>query len=68
MKREVDRDGVVDLVDVFCVLDGFVGTFTKCTLEDLDIGRCGGDGRIDIFDILGVLDAFVGIDPCVRDP
>lgn len=61
---DANRDGVVDLLDILCVLDGFAGNFQNCTFEAVDIratgGECGRDGVIDLNDILGVLNAFSG--------
>ena len=55
---DVNRDGVVDLNDILCVLDDF-GNPNACS-ADGDIFPCGGDGIIDLNDILAVLDAFGG--------
>ena len=60
---DVNRDAIIDIFDIHCVLDGFVGRFDNCSAENLDLasasGQCERDGVIDIFDILAVLDAFV---------
>ena len=60
---DVNRDAGVDIFDIMCVLDGFVGRFDNCSAENVDLaaasGQCERDGVIDIFDILAVLDAFV---------
>ncbi|NOT00294.1 MAG: hypothetical protein HOP29_06665 [Phycisphaerales bacterium] len=63
---DVNNDGMVDIFDILCVLDGFAGTFNPpCTLTNLDLAGCpGGDGSIDIFDILAVLDGFAGVNTC----
>lgn len=67
-------DGIVNLLDILAVLNGFAGQFADgCGLTDIDLvgnaGVCGGDGQIDLSDILAVLDAFTGRsicpDPCV---
>lgn len=59
-------DGVVDLLDILAVLNGFQGEFADgCSIANIDIApNCTGDGKVDITDILAVLDAFSGIDPC----
>jgi len=57
-------DGVVDLLDILCVLDGFGGQFTNCPPESVDIAGCQADGTIDVSDILAILDAFAGDNPC----
>jgi len=58
-------DGVVDLNDILCVLDGF-GAATVC--PDGDLVPCGADDGIDLNDILAELDAFANVfacaDPC----
>ena len=64
---DVNLSGDVDILDIFCVLDGFVGELENCAFQDVDIAPCGvGDGRIDIFDIFAVLDAFSGVEDCSR--
>ena len=59
-------DGAPDLLDIFCVLDGFQGTFSEaCTPCNADLAPCpAGDNTIDLFDILASLDAFCGADNC----
>lgn len=54
-------DGLVDVDDILCVLDGFVD-IGLC--NSADIAPCGGNGLIDVDDILAVLDAFTGIETC----
>ncbi|NOT00765.1 MAG: hypothetical protein HOP29_09070 [Phycisphaerales bacterium] len=62
---DVNHDGLVDIFDILCVLDGFAGVFTTCTMLDVELVPCpDGDGIIDIFDILAVLDAFTGVNVC----
>ncbi|NOS99274.1 MAG: hypothetical protein HOP29_01450 [Phycisphaerales bacterium] len=61
---DVNHDGMVDIFDILCVLDGFAGVFTTCSSLDTDLADCTGDGMHDIFDILGVLDAFSGVNSC----
>lgn len=63
---DLNKDGLVDLFDLFCVLKGFSGNFDDCTFEDTDVHPpCqGGDGTIDVFDLFAVLDAFSAIKPC----
>lgn len=61
---DVDCNGVLNLWDIFCVLDGFSGIFDRCQFEDVDIEPCAGNGVINLFDLYAVLDAFSGIDPC----
>jgi hypothetical protein len=54
-------DGVPDITDVLCVLDGFRNA-ADCA--NGDIAPCGGDGAIDVGDVLAILDGFQGIFPC----
>jgi hypothetical protein len=62
---DVNHDGLVDIFDILCVLDGFAGVFTTCTMLDVELVPCpDGDGLIDVFDILAVLDAFTGVNVC----
>lgn len=62
---DVNSDGLIDLADILCVLDGFQGVFNHCTLQDVDLSPCVGNGSIDLVDILKVLDAFAdGPSPC----
>lgn len=59
-------NGVVDLLDIIAVLNGFQGTFADgCSLTNVDIAPdCAADGKIDRTDILAVLDAFAGTSTC----
>lgn len=61
---DVDHDGDVDVFDLFCILNGFSGDFSVCSLADDDLEPCAADGDIDLFDLFAVLNAFSGIDPC----
>ena len=63
---DVNTDGTADLLDILCVLDGFAGNFTRCSLQDLDIAPCGGDGVIALGDIMRVQNGFSGEpSPCL---
>ncbi len=61
---DVDHNGVLNLFDIFCILDGIAGDFSTCAFEDVDIEPCAGNDTLNIFDIFAVLDAIGGIDPC----
>ncbi len=61
---DVDGNGVRNLFDIFCVLDGIGGDFSTCSFEDDDVEPCGGNGTINLLDVFAVLNAIVGIDPC----
>lgn len=64
---DVDANGVVDLDDLLCTLDG-VADFNACPGADVhpcpkplvsrEFPRHGGDGVVDLDDLLAVLDAF----------
>ncbi len=61
---DVDGNGVVNLFDLFCVLDAFSGVFEDCEPFEVDIEPCSGSGTIDLQDLFAVLNAFNDIDPC----
>jgi len=52
---------LVDLDDIFCVLDGFAES-ADCPAADLH--PCGGNSIIDLDDIFAVLDAFAAYYAC----
>jgi len=56
-------NGIIDLDDITCVLDGFADS-SDCPGADLH--PCGGNGLIDVDDIFAVLDAFAD-DPACPD-
>jgi len=56
-------NGVMDVDDMLCSLDCFMG-IAPCALE-ADIWPCeGGDGQCDVDDVLVSLDAFSGVFAC----
>ena len=63
---DVNNDGVTDLFDILCLLNGFGGDFSgDCILSDVDLVPCDGDGAILLEDILAVLNGFSGqLSPC----
>ncbi len=62
---DVDFNQTVNLFDLFCLLDGFGGTFAgNCTAERVDIEPCDGNGVVNLFDLFVLLDVFGGMDPC----
>jgi hypothetical protein len=61
---DANHDGVLNLFDVFCILDGIGGQFGECGFDDIDIEPCGGNGTLNLFDVFAVLDAISGSDPC----
>ena len=54
-----DRHERIRLFDILCLLDGFTGDFSKCSLEAMDIAPCVPDGGVNILDIFAVLDAYI---------
>jgi len=66
---DVDFNSTLNIFDLFCVLNGFSGTFAgNCTFERMDIEPCAGNQTLNIFDLFAVLDAFNGVDPCCSPP
>jgi len=65
---DVDANGIVNIFDLFCVLDGFAGDFAVCSFTNIDVNPCMGNGFINIFDLFAVLGAFQGDDPCACPP
>jgi len=63
---DVDHNTVVNIFDLFCILDGFAQDFSGCSFVDDDIEPCGGNTVINIFDLFAVLGAFEGEDPCCQ--
>lgn len=66
---DVNDDDIVDLDDLLCVIAGFSGDFSQCSLHSLDLRGDLPDGVIDLDDVLAVVDAFSGDsypgpDPC----
>jgi hypothetical protein len=61
---DVNQDGLRDLADIVCSLDGFAEEFSVCTLPAVDLAPCSGDGAVTLDDILFVLDAFSGTAAC----
>jgi hypothetical protein len=61
---DVDLNAVINLFDIFCVLEGIAGDFSTCELRDDDIHPCGGNDVLNLFDVFAVLDAISGTDPC----
>jgi RHS repeat-associated protein len=64
---DANADGVIDLFDIFCFLDGTEGVYGTCTLADVDLAPCGGDGSADAADVAVVEDAFAGDFACAVD-
>lgn len=61
---DVNRDELVDLFDILCVLDGISGGFPVCPFDAVNIEPCETDTTIDLYDLVGVLDAFMGSNRC----
>jgi hypothetical protein len=62
--KDVDGNGVLNLFDVFCVLDVLAGDQSTCTYTDCDVQPCTPNGVVNLMDILAILDAVAGFDPC----
>jgi len=56
---DVNDDGIVELGDVLCELDGYRADFSRCPFQALNLAPF--DDRIDLSDILAVLDAYYGL-------
>ncbi len=65
---DIDRNGSINLFDLFCVLEGFTGDFTNCTFDDVDIEPCVPNGTLNLLDLFAILDSFSGADPCCSAP
>jgi hypothetical protein len=61
---DVDGNGVLNLFDIFCILEGIGGEFDTCSFADVDIEPCGGNGTLNLFDVFAVMAAIGGEDPC----
>lgn len=61
---DVDHNAVVNVFDIFCILDGIAGDFSTCSFEDDDIHPCEGNDVLNLFDAFAVLDAIAGTDSC----
>jgi hypothetical protein len=59
-----EGEDVINLFDVFCILEGLQGDFSRCSFEQDDIHPCGGNNQINLQDVFAVLDAMLGLDPC----
>ena len=61
---DATANGVIDLFDLFCVLDGTEGEFGTCSLAEVDLAPCGGDGTVDAADVAAVENAFASDFAC----
>ncbi len=61
---DIDHNGTVNLIDLFCMLEGLAADFSTCSSDDMDIEPCGGNGTINLPDLFAVLNAFSDVDPC----
>jgi hypothetical protein len=62
--KDVDQNGVLNIFDVFCILDALGGDFSTCTYENSDVDPCVANGVVNLMDIFAVLNAVAGFDPC----
>jgi len=65
---DTNHNGIINIFDVFCVLDVIAGDLSQCQVVDVDINPCTPDGAVNVFDIFAVLNAFSGINPCCSLP
>ncbi len=62
---DVNRDGLVGIDDILCMLACFGGSFTCAgDISNADISPCGGDGIVNLDDSLAILAAFTGQIDC----
>jgi len=69
---DTDGNGLINVFDLFCVMDGFGGKFFACSPSQVDLhgactapaAPCCPNGIINIFDLFAVLDVFNGLDAC----
>ncbi len=61
---DANGDGVRNLFDVFCILDGIGGDFSSCAKTNADLHPCSGNDTLNVFDVFAVLDAISGADDC----
>lgn len=68
---DINNNGVINLDDILCVLQGFAGDHDCAPLSAQDIFPCSpstgpiGDGFVNLSDILAMLHAFSGTSTCV---
>ncbi len=65
---DIDGNGVRNLFDIFCILEGIAGDFSSCSFAQDDIEPCGGNGTINLLDVFAVLDAIGGELACCQAP
>lgn len=65
---DVTHDGALNVFDLFCILNGFGGSFEYCTFEDCDLMPCGGNGVINVNDLFAAINAFGGSYACRTCP
>ena len=65
---DVNADGIVNLADIFCILDALAGRCGEgfaCSCVNADVAPCpGGNGHSDVFDIFAILDTIAGATVC----
>jgi len=62
--EDTTGDGVFDIFDLMCVLDGLGGDFNNCSKVAADVAPCGGDGSVNLFDVLAIVKAIRGLPGC----
>ncbi len=61
---DVTGNGVINLLDIFGVLDQIAGANGSSTMHVYDIKPCNGDDVVNLSDVFAVLGAIAGKDPC----
>ncbi len=61
---DVTGNGVINLFDIFGMLDQMAGANADSTMHLYDIQPCNGDDVVNLLDVFAALDAIAGSDPC----
>ncbi len=65
---DVDGNAIVNLLDIFGILNQMTGANGQSTMHLYDIQPCHGDGVVNLFDVFVVLDVIGGFDLCWCQP
>ncbi len=57
---DTNNDDIVNLFDLFCLLDEFMGNPSGCLFVDADLHPCEPNGSINLFDLFEILNSFSG--------
>lgn len=64
MKGDVNRDGIVNILDVVRIIGIILGLDPPPTEHELWAADCNGDGEINILDVVGVVNVILGYGSC----